>query len=50
MVDTCAMGVANETLEDWFTVFGDDIRHMHFVDGNPYGHLIWGTVYTTLAK
>ena len=42
MVDTCAMGVANETLEDWFQTFGDDVKHMHFIDGQPYGHLIWG--------
>lgn len=42
LVDTTAMGVAGETLEQWFTCFGNDIVHMHFVDGNPYGHLIWG--------
>lgn len=50
MVDTCAMGVANETLADWFEVFGGDIRHMHFVDGNPYGHLIWGDGIHHLGK
>lgn len=42
MVDTCAMSVAGETLGDWFQTFGDNIRHLHFVDSNPYGHLIWG--------
>ena len=41
-VDTCAMGVACETLEQWFACFGSDIRHMHFIDGKPYGHLVWG--------
>lgn len=41
-VDTCAMGVACETLEEWFAELGSDIRHMHFIDGRPYGHLIWG--------
>ncbi len=41
-VDTCAMGVACETLEEWFRELGSDIRHMHFIDGKPYGHLIWG--------
>lgn len=41
-IDTCAMGVANETLEQWFDCLGDDIRHMHFIDGRPYGHLVWG--------
>jgi len=42
LVDTTAMGVAGETLQDWFDAFGSDIIHTHFVDGNPYGHLIWG--------
>jgi Sugar phosphate isomerases/epimerases len=43
MVDTTAMGVAGETLEDWFATFGDGAIHeMHFIDGDPYGHLVWG--------
>lgn len=42
MVDTCAMAVAGETLEDWFAAFPGSIAHMHFVDGTPYGHLAWG--------
>ena len=42
LIDTTAMGVAGETLTQWFEAFGEDIVHMHFVDGNPYGHLIWG--------
>ena len=42
MIDTIAMGVARETLQQWFDVFGKDIVHTHFVDGKPYGHLIWG--------
>ena len=42
MVDTCAMAVAGETLEDWFAAFPGAIAHMHFVDGTPYGHLAWG--------
>lgn len=42
MVDTCAMAVAGETLEDWFRAFPGEIAHMHFVDGTPYGHLAWG--------
>lgn len=50
MVDTCAMGVAGETLEDWFRVFGNNIQHMHFIDGNPYGHLIWGDGTHHLGK
>lgn len=43
MVDTTAMGVAGESLEDWFAAFGDGAIHeMHFIDGDPYGHLVWG--------
>lgn len=43
MIDTCAMGVSGENPEQWFQVLGDEnIVHMHFVDGMPYGHLIWG--------
>jgi protein FrlC len=41
-VDTTAMGVAGETLQQWFDAFGAAIVHMHFVDGTPYGHLVWG--------
>lgn len=42
MIDTCAMAVAGESMEDWFRAFGSEIAHMHFVDGTPYFHLAWG--------
>ena len=42
MVDTTAMNVSGETLDQWFETFGDEIRNMHFIDSNPYGHLVWG--------
>lgn len=42
MADLCAVSVAGETLEDWFAAFGSDLRHIHFVDGSPCGHLVWG--------
>lgn len=41
-LDTIAMGVAGETPEEWFRTLGRDIVHTHFVDGRPYGHLVWG--------
>lgn len=41
-LDTIAMGVAGETPEEWFKTLGKDIVHTHFVDGRPYGHLVWG--------
>lgn len=42
MVDTVAMSVSGETLEQWFAEFGNEIVNLHFVDCNPYGHLVWG--------
>lgn len=42
MVDTIASGASGETLEDWFKTFGENLIHMHFLDGNPYVHNIWG--------
>lgn len=42
MIDTTAMGVAGETPRQWFEAFGKDIVNTHFIDGNPYGHLVWG--------
>ena len=42
MVDTIATGAAGETLEQWFQAFGTDLIHMHFLDGDPYVHNIWG--------
>ena len=42
MVDTIASGAAGETLEQWFDAFGSRLIHMHFLDGNPYVHNIWG--------
>lgn len=51
MIDTCAMGVSGETPEQWFRELGDEnIVHMHFVDGTPYGHLIWGDGNHDLAQ
>lgn len=41
-LDTIAMGVAGETPGEWFAALGKDIVHTHFVDGRPYGHLVWG--------
>jgi len=30
VVDTCHMAVSGETLEDYFSVLGDDLAHVHF--------------------
>jgi protein FrlC len=44
MVDTVATGLAGETTTRWFEVFGQDVVHMHFVDGDrrTCAHVIWG--------
>ena len=42
MIDTTAMRVAGETMEQWFERLGSRIVNTHFVDGTPYGHLAWG--------
>ena len=41
-LDICAMRCAGETLDDWFTAFGDKIIYIHFTDGRPAGRLVWG--------
>ena len=50
MIDTCAMAVAGEKIEEWFEAFGNEIAHMHFVDGTPYGHLAWGDGNRSLSE
>ncbi len=50
MADLCAIDVAGESLEDWFGAFGRDLRHLHFIDGDPYGHLVWGDGKRNLGR
>ncbi len=50
MVDNIATGAAGERLEDWFAAFGPDLIHMHFLDGDPWLHNIWGDGNTPLAR
>lgn len=50
MVDNIATGAAGETLEDWFQAFGPDLIHMHFLDGDPWLHNIWGDGNTSLSQ
>jgi protein FrlC len=42
MIDTIPMALDNKSFKDYFDVFGDDIVHIHFIDGKPEGHLVWG--------
>lgn len=48
MVDTIATGASRETLSQWFDTFGKSLIHMHFLDGDPYVHNIWGDGNTSL--
>ncbi|MGY3751082.1 sugar phosphate isomerase/epimerase family protein [Vagococcus acidifermentans] len=41
-IDFGAMARAHETIDQYFLAFGEKIRHCHFVDGKPTGHLAWG--------
>ena len=50
MVDSIATGAAGEKLEDWFQAFGSDLIHMHFLDGDPWLHNVWGDGNTALAR
>jgi fructoselysine 3-epimerase len=42
MVDTIPLAVEGENLADYFEQLQDDFIHIHFIDGNPGGHLAWG--------
>jgi fructoselysine 3-epimerase len=42
VIDTVAMAVAGNSINDYGDAFGDRIRHVHLVDGAPAGHLAWG--------
>ena len=50
MVDNIATGAAGESLDDWFQAFGKNLIHMHFLDGDPWLHNIWGDGNTSLAE
>ena len=42
MLDTSPMYFAGEHIRDYFTCLGKDLNHIHFIDGMPEGHLVWG--------
>jgi protein FrlC len=39
IIDTCPMAAVGETFDDYFNEFGEDVRHIHFVDSK---HCSWG--------
>jgi protein FrlC len=42
MMDTIPMALANEDFNDYFNLLKEEIVHIHFIDGKPEGHLVWG--------
>jgi protein FrlC len=42
MVDLVAMAVAGDTVHEYFQVLGDQLIHIHLIDGTPSGHLACG--------
>jgi len=50
MIDNIASGAAGESLDSWFQAFGENLIHMHFLDGDPWLHNIWGDGNTSLAE
>lgn len=42
VLDTVALAVAGDSVEDYVHRFGQRISHVHLVDGKPNGHLAWG--------
>lgn len=49
MVDFCQMAAAGQDVADYFEVLGSRLRHVHFVDGSPGGHLAPGDGFLPLA-
>lgn len=41
-VDIVAMAVVGDTLQPFFDRLPGRVRHIHFADGNPSGHYVWG--------
>lgn len=50
VLDTVAMAVAGESVDDYFDALGDRVRHVHLIDGRPAGHLAWGDGSLPLAS
>ncbi|MDD2955603.1 MAG: TIM barrel protein [Oscillospiraceae bacterium] len=42
MVDVVPMHLVGETMQQYLDAFGDDLIHVHLVDGDPTGHMAWG--------
>jgi fructoselysine 3-epimerase len=50
MIDTIPMALAGEDFTDYFNELKEDLVHIHFIDGKPEGHLVWGDGVLPLDK
>lgn len=50
MLDTVQMAIIGEEIEAYCEVFGEDLVHIHLVDGAPQNHLAWGDGILPLEK
>ncbi len=50
VLDTVAMSVAGDNVQDYLARFGERLAHVHLVDGTPAGHLVWGDGYLPLGE
>jgi protein FrlC len=50
MADTIPLAAECEELSSYFEQLHDDFVHIHFIDGNPNGHLAWGDGVLPLEK
>ncbi|MBT2700764.1 protein FrlC [Neobacillus sp. B4I6] len=50
MVDTIPLAVEGEALASYFEELREDFVHIHFIDGDPGGHLAWGDGSLPLEK
>ncbi|MDD2954913.1 MAG: sugar phosphate isomerase/epimerase [Oscillospiraceae bacterium] len=42
IVDTVPLHLEGKTTKDYIEAFGEDLIHVHIVDGKPTGHMAWG--------
>lgn len=42
ILDTIPMNLAGESPKDYLEALGERLLHIHFIDGEPRGHLAWG--------
>lgn len=41
-IDVVAMAVVGDAMQSFFDSLAGQVNHIHFADGNPSGHYVWG--------